>query len=326
MIPSFLNNLFDANAESFEPRALEIFRFQYRYNNVYQSFCNHLEKTPQNVHCLTEIPFLPIRFFKSHKIYIGHIPEALVFMSSGTTQMNVSRHYVRDTDIYLRSAMQCFSMFYGAPEEWVIMALLPSYLERSHSSLVWMVQHLMLKSGRPENAFFLYNHEGLAHALQALGSAGQKTLLIGVTYALLDFATKYPMPLQHTVVLETGGMKGRRKELLREEVHEQLKSAFQLAEVHSEYGMTELLSQAYATAAGIFRTPPWMKILIRDEDDPLQVSTAGKGAINVIDFANIYSCSFIATDDAGELYPNGSFKVLGRLDNSDIRGCSLLAL
>lgn len=252
-------------------------------------------------------------------------PEA-VFESSGTTQTLQSRHYVKSLALYEDAFFNGFELQFGNPQNYCILGLLPSYLERSNSSLVYMVKRLMDKSAHPANGFYLHNFETLANTLKELEQKQQPTLLFGVTFALLDFAEQFQIPLRSTIILETGGMKGRREELTREEVHLQLKKSFGLQAIHSEYGMTELLSQAYSTGEGIFRCPPWMKVLVRDEDDPLHVSKKGKGAINIIDLANIYSSCFIATDDVGEVFEDGSFRILGRMDNSDIRGCSLLAL
>jgi hypothetical protein len=252
-------------------------------------------------------------------------PQA-VFESSGTTGMVSSRHVVKDLDLYRRSFTAAFQRFYGPVSEWCIIGLLPAYLERSNSSLVLMVDELVKASGHPDSGFYLYEHEVLHQRLSNLERTRQKTLLIGVTFALLDFAEQYPMNLQHTVIMETGGMKGRRKEITRAELHEYLTQRLGIKTIHAEYGMTELLSQAYSSGNGLFSCPPWMKILVRKEDDPLDVTTEGEGIINVIDLANIWSCAFIATEDVGRIYPNGSFEVSGRVDNSDIRGCSLLVV
>ena len=320
----------DFNISDPEGIAPEVFRFQYRENPVYQSFVDALKINPQTVSSITEIPFLPVQFFKSHTVTTaGFTPEA-VFESSGTTQTINSRHYIRDLSIYTQSFTKAFELFYGHPSGWCIIGLLPSYLERKHSSLVVMVDELIRQTHHADSGFYLYEQERLAATLQRLEQQQQKTLLIGVTFALLDFAEKFPMPLRSATVMETGGMKGRRHEMTREEVHRILKNAFRLDNIHSEYGMTELRSQAYSKGHGRFHCPPWMKVLVRDTEDPLDVSKEGRypltGALNIIDLANIYSCSFIAVEDAGKLYPDGSFEVLGRIDNSDVRGCSLLAV
>lgn len=326
MIPAFVNNLFEQGAISFNNAALEAFRFQYATNEVYRSFCDALQRPANTVPEPTGIPFLPIDFFKSKRVTSTVFEPEVVFESSGTTQSIQSRHFVKSTSLYEQSFSRGFAFGYGSPNQYCILGLLPSYLERSNSSLIYMAKKLMEQSGHPENGFYLHEFEKLAGILQKLENQQQPVLLIGVTFALLDFAEAFQFPLHSTILMETGGMKGRREELTREEVHLQLKNSFGLSAIHSEYGMTELLSQAYSNGDGIFRCPPWMKIMIRDEDDPLLVRSQGKGAINIIDLANIYSCCFIATDDIGEVFEDGSFRILGRMDNSDIRGCSLLAL
>jgi len=325
------HTIFSLAEQGFEALSLEIFRHQYLANPVYKSYVDALAVNPANIRKIEQIPFLPIRFFKSHTVISGDFEPEAVFESSGTTTTVNSRHYVNDASLYKESFTRGFELFYGAAKEFCIIGLLPSYLERNSSSLVYMVNELIIQSNHPQSGFYLNEHEKLVAMLQQLESQRQPTLLIGVTFALLDLAEKFSMPLQYTTVMETGGMKGRRKEMIRAEVHDVLKRAFHVPGIHSEYGMTELLSQAYSKGSGVFKSPPWMKILVRDEEDPLYVrsSPANKhitGAINIIDLANIYSCSFIATDDAGRLYPDGSFEVLGRLDNSDLRGCSLLTL
>jgi phenylacetate-coenzyme A ligase PaaK-like adenylate-forming protein len=312
----------------FNTTALDVFRFQYAQNAVFRAFADHINRTPRNVQHFTEIPFLPIRFFKSHHVMTGSDDYQLMFESSGTTGENTSRHFVRDPLIYRDSFRRTFSQFYGDVRDFVVIGLLPSYLERQHSSLIYMVNDLIEQSEQPESGFYLYDTERLVQVLRALEQRQQKTILIGVTFALLDLAEHHQMDLHHTIIMETGGMKGRREELTREEVHRRITQSFNVRSVHSEYGMTELLSQAYAPRDGFFQTPHYMKVLLRQEDDPLSVSgpkhTPFDGLINVIDFANIHSCSFIATDDVGKLYPDGRFEVSGRLDASDIRGCSLL--
>lgn len=320
----------DFNISDFESAALEIFRFQYYENEIYKAFVHALKINPDEISRITEIPFLPIQFFKSHIIKTSDfVPEA-IFESSGTTQSINSRHFIKNNSIYKNSFLKAFELFYGNPAEWCIIGLLPSYLERNNSSLVVMVNELIRQSNHPDSGFYLFEQDKLNSTLQNLEQKQQKTLLIGVTFALLDFAEKHPLPLQHTVIMETGGMKGRRQELTRDEVQQVLKKAFLTDKIHSEYGMTELLSQAYSKGDGLFSCPPWMKVLMRDEDDPMNVNFPEQsvltGTVNIIDLANIYSCSFIATEDAGRLYPNGSFEILGRIDYSDIRGCSLLAL
>lgn len=324
------------NGSTFEQLALDLFRFQYENNAVYMQYTNALQIDPETVQAIEQIPFLPIRFFKSHRIETTFFEPATVFESSGTTGSNNSRHFVKDTQLYKEAFTKGFELFYGPVKDWCILGLLPSYLERENSSLVFMVNELIRLSGHPDSGFYLDDYDKLGSLINELEDRGQKTLLVGVTFALLDFASIYfsgrnGKSLKFTAVMETGGMKGRRKEMVRQEVHAVLKKAFDLPTIHSEYGMTELLSQAYSSGEGVFRCPPWMKVLIREEDDPFEIRTpqfqnaaSVSGAINVIDLANIYSCSFIATDDAGKLFPDGSFEVLGRIDNSDIRGCSLM--
>ena len=324
------DDIFSVKAAEFNSLSLQVFRFQYQQNLVYQQFCKTLGTDVESIEHIRQIPFLPISFFKTHAITTTAFEPEIIFESSGTTQMTRSLHRVKAINIYQESFNKTFRLFYGDPAEWCIIALLPGYMERSNSSLVMMADQLIKQTSHPKSGFYLDEFEKLQEVLNDLESRQQKTLLLGVTFALLDFAEKYPMPLGSTTIMETGGMKGRREELTREQVHEILCRQFKVTHIHSEYGMTELLSQAYSTGDGIFRCPPWMKILLREEDDPLAVNTAGatitRGAVNIIDLANIYSCSFIASDDAGKLYPDESFEILGRLDNSDIRGCSLLAL
>jgi hypothetical protein len=313
----------------FSQNALEIFQWQAMENMVYKRYLSAINCEPQKVSNLYQVPFLPIGLFKQAPVVCGSFAPEAIFESSGTTGTVNSRHYIKDLRIYEESFTRAFEAHYGDVREYCILGLLPSYQERGNSSLVYMVQHLIEKSGHPASGFYLYNFDALAATLRQQERARQKTLLIGVTYALLDFAERHPMPLQHTIVMETGGMKGRKKELLRQEVHAILSNAFDLGAIHSEYGMTELLSQAYAKENGLFFTPPWMKALIREEDDPLalhmEVDKPQTGALNIIDLANMHSCSFIATEDVARLHPNGSFEVLGRMDHTDIRGCSLMA-
>ena len=325
-----LNYFIFSSNEPFSEKAVKIFQYQYRHNEIYKRFADTLNCKPQWVNTINEIPFLPISFFKTHKIITTDFTPERVFKSSGTTGSVYSQHFVKDISIYETSFTSGFKNFYGNIREYCILGLLPSYLEREDSSLVYMVEKLMQQSGHPLNGFHLYDHDNLAGKLIQLEKQGQKTLLLGVTYALLQFAEQFPLDLNHTIVMETGGMKGRKEEIVRGEVHRLLKEAFNIGQIHSEYGMTEMLSQAYSLSDGIFQTAPWMKILVREEDDPLIISSTvnsnTSGAINIIDLANIFSCSFIATDDIGRLYPNGNFEVLGRMDNSDIRGCSMMAL
>ena len=324
------DKIFSVTESGFSQLALDIFHFQYEANSVYNSYVNALGKTPSDVDEIEKIPFLPISFFKTDEIKTGKFNAEVIFKSSGTTQTINSQHHVKDVSIYTQSFTTAFKKIYGDLQEWCILGLLPSYLEKGDSSLVYMVNDLIKQSHHLQSGFYLYDLEKLKETLLVLERANQKTLLIGVTYALLDFAEKFPISLMNTFIMETGGMKGRREELTRMEVHDQLKKAFGKTEIHSEYGMTELLSQAYAKKEGRFQCPPWMKVLIRDDEDPLSIQHSGpgvvSGGISIIDLANVYSCSFIATDDVGKLYPDKSFEVLGRMDGSDLRGCSLLTV
>ncbi|MGL3000812.1 acyl transferase [Flavobacterium sp. RSSB_23] len=316
-----------SNQKQFEKIALKTFRYQYENNLVYQEFCDLLHTNVQKVKTLQQIPFLPIQFFKSHTVVSNNEAPQAIFTSSGTTGMTTSQHLVTDVSLYEESYRRGFSQFYGNIENYVVLALLPSYLEREGSSLIYMVEDLIQLSNQPESGFYLNNHEELIEKLIELDSQGQNVILIGVTYALLDLIEKRKFQLQNTIIMETGGMKGKRKEMIREELHQQLCAGFGVSSIHSEYGMTELLSQAYSLGEGIFECPSWMQILIRDTEDALSYITNGKtGGINVIDLANRNSCSFIATQDLGKKYANGTFEVLGRFDNSDIRGCNLMVV
>ena len=313
--------------KQFEKIALKVFRFQYENNVVYREFCELLKVEKGNVKSLQQIPFLPIQFFKSHEVVSNSDTIQETFTSSGTTGMITSKHLITDVTLYENSYRNAFSEFYGNIEDYVVLALLPSYLERSGSSLIYMVKDLIALSNNSNSGFYLNNYDELISKLIALDSLGQNVILIGVTYALLDLIEKQKFQLNNTIIMETGGMKGKRKEIIREELHDILCEGFGVSSIHSEYGMTELLSQAYSLGNGIFECPNWMDILIRDTEDALTYVTAGKtGGINVIDLANINSCSFIATQDLGKKYPNNSFEVLGRFDNSDIRGCNLMVL
>lgn len=305
--------------------ALEIFKFQFENNKVYRSFCDLLCKHPSTVKTVDEIPFLPIQFFKSHQI-VSNVDEIeQVFTSSGTTQQNLSKHYITDIEVYKQSFSKGFEAFYSSISDYTILALLPNYLEREGSSLVYMVADFIKKSTSIDSGFYLHNLDELAQKLTKLDSKGTKILLIGVSFALLDLIEKHQFNLQNTIVMETGGMKGKRKEITREELHLQLKKGFGISQIHSEYGMTELLSQAYSKENGFFKTPSWMKVLARDTEDALTILPHQKvGGINIIDLANYNSCSFIATQDLGKTYSDGSFEVLGRFDNTDIRGCNLM--
>lgn len=320
------HKIFEAQGCDFNKLSLEAFQYQFRNNTVYNSYVKALGVNPAVVNSVLQIPFLPVSFFKSHSVKTGDFVAETVFESSGTTGSINSRHLVKDLLLYTESFSKGFELFYGPVTDWCIIGLLPSYLERENSSLVYMVNELIRQSADSRSGFYLTDFEKLSTVLKEAEARKQKTLLIGVTFALLDFAELSHLSLQHTVVMETGGMKGRRKEMIRAEVHDLLKKGFGISAVHSEYGMTELLSQAYSKGEGIFSAPPWMKVLARDEEDPLTVKETGAGVINIIDLANIHSCCFIATDDAGKVHRDGSFEVLGRMDGSDLRGCSLMVL
>ncbi len=321
----FVSNIFE-EAQWNEALSLRLFQHQYQNCEVYRQWCEAFQVRPSSINKPEAIPFLPISFFKTHTVTTGLFTPEIIFTSSGTTQTTNSFHYIKEEALYRNSFSTAFKRFYRNAEDYCIIGLLPSYLERKGSSLVYMADKLIRLSKHPQSGFYLYDFARLANTLQQLEAIKQKTLLIGVTFALLDFAAAYPMPLRHTIIMETGGMKGRKEELTRQEVHYHLQQAFGVNEIHSEYGMTELLSQAYSSSNGIYRCPPWMKVLVRQEDNPLQVSAIGRGILNIIDLANRDSCAFIATDDAGIVYADGSFEVLGRMDSSDLRGCSLLAL
>jgi phenylacetate-coenzyme A ligase PaaK-like adenylate-forming protein len=316
-----------SNQKQFDKIALKVFRFQYENNLVYREFCDFLKTDIQKVKSIQQIPFLPIQFFKSHSVVSNTNLIQATFTSSGTSGMITSKHLVTDVSVYEESYRKGFSQFYGNIEDYVILALLPSYLEREGSSLIHMVDDLIQQSNQPESGFYLHNYDELIAKLIQLDQAGQNVILIGVTYALLDLIEKHSFELEHTIIMETGGMKGKRKEMIREELHQQLCHGFGVKSIHSEYGMTELLSQAYSLGEGIFECPSWMQIVVRDTEDAMSYVREGKtGGINVIDLANINSCSFIATQDLGKKYPNESFEVLGRFDHSDIRGCNLMVV
>ncbi len=313
--------------KQFEKIALKVFRFQHENNKVYREFCNFLNTDVQKVKSLEKIPFLPIQFFKSHSIVSNSNEIQETFTSSGTTGMITSQHLVTDVSLYEQSYRLAFSNFYGNIEDYVILALLPSYLERKGSSLIYMVKDMIELTNNENSGFYLHNYDELISRLIELDSSGQNIILIGVTYALLDLIEKQKFQLKNTIIMETGGMKGKRKEIIREELHDILCKGFGVNSIHSEYGMTELLSQAYSMGEGIFECPNWMQILIRDTEDALTYLDFGKtGGVNVIDLANINSCSFIATQDLGKKYSNNTFEILGRFDNSDIRGCNLMVI
>lgn len=313
------------NDEQFSRIALEIFQYQAKKIPVYKEYVERLRIKVEEVKSIDKIPFLPIQFFKTREVKSTDSETQIVFTSSGTTGDQTSKHHVVDADLYIKSFTTAFHHFYGNPKDYCILALLPSYLERQGSSLVFMVDRLIKLSNHSESGFFLNEYDVLKDRLERLDKQGQKCLLIGVSFALADFAEKYHLQLNNTVVMETGGMKGRRKEMVREELHMQLCNAFGLKSIHSEYGMTELFSQAYSYGNGVFQCPPWMKIVIRDPYDPFTTLANSKtGAINVIDLANIYSCSFIQTEDMGKVYDNHTFEVLGRMNEAQLRGCNLL--
>ncbi len=314
-----------SNDAQFRELALEVFRIQAAGNPVYKTYLDLLGIQAGSIKSLDEIPFLPIEFFKKHRVLTGNLDHEVIFESSGTTAEGSSKHYVCDLDIYQQSFTTAFDKFYGDPTGYCILALLPSYLERKNSSLVYMANELIHLSGHPGSGFYLDDFRGLIRQIEKLEVEGQSTLLLGVSFALLDLADDFPLEMKNTIVMETGGMKGYREELTRTELHERLSLGLKLETIHSEYGMTELLSQAYSKKDGVFFTPPWMKILIRDPYDPLSIKSGrSSGGINIIDLANLYSCCFIATQDIGKITPGGGFEVLGRFDNSDIRGCNLM--
>jgi len=323
-----IEQIFNIQTEAvFTKVALQVFKHQFTNNKVYRSFCDLLYVHPSDVKSIEQIPFLPIQFFKSHKVISSLDETQETFTSSGTTGSVTSKHLVTDISIYEESYLKGFKHFYGDIEEYTVLALLPNYLERKGSSLVYMVDDLIQKSQKPASGFYLNNLDELANTLIRLDAANEKVLLIGVSFALLDLIEIQQFNLKNTIVMETGGMKGRRKELIRDELHTILKNGFGVDQIHSEYGMTELLSQGYSNGNGVFDCPPWMKVLTRDTEDALAIQLAGKtGGINVIDLANYNSCSFIATQDLGKVHQNDSFEIIGRFDNSDIRGCNLMVL
>lgn len=315
------------NQSDFKTCALQVFRHQFKNNAIYRSFCDLLYIHSSDVKEIEEIPFLPIQFFKSHAVLSSTQAVKETFTSSGTTGSSVSKHMVTDLSWYTKSYTKGFEHFYGPIEEYTVLGLLPNYLERDGSSLIYMVDDFIKKSNKPASGFYLNNLTELSKTLIALDKKGEKVLLIGVTFALLDLIERQQFKLQNTIIMETGGMKGRRKEIIRNELHEILCAGFGVSKIHSEYGMTELLSQGYSSGDGVFDCPPWMKILARDTEDALtMVGTNKTGGLNVIDLANYNSCSFIATQDLGKVDNNGRFEVLGRFDHSDIRGCNLMVM
>ena len=315
----------------FEKLALKVFAYQYEVNSVYRTYCDYLKRTPENVNHITELPYLPIEFFKTQTVISGNDAHELFFESSGTTGQDRSRHFIKSADLYRNAFLTTFQRFYGSPDDFYILALLPSYLENKHSSLIFMVNELIQQSGHKESGFYLDNLKELAENLSILKKRSQKILLLGVSFALLELAERYPMDLSDVTIMETGGMKGRREELTRHELHHILRKSFQTSHIHSEYGMAELLTQAYSKGDGLFETPPWMHILVREYNDPFHIrhkpdATEISGGVNIIDLANLHSCAFIETKDIGKIYKDGTFEILGRFDYSDVRGCNLLVM
>lgn len=318
--------IFNVTKENFPGQAIQVFNYQWEHNDVYRQYCNQLQIDPAAITRVKQVPFLPIALFKTHRIAAYDGDSEIIFTSSGTTGSATSRHFVRYLQLYEQSFTACFSHFYGNPSNHAFLCLLPSYLEREGSSLILMAERLIQLSGKTDSGFFLRSKGKLTDILLKREQDQQPTFLLGVTYALLDFAAEVNCKLKHTIIMETGGMKGRRQELTRADVHEQLRAAFGVPAIHSEYGMTELLSQAYSRGNGIFECPPWLKVLVREEDDPFTIKQVGAGLLCIVDLANMHSCSFIETADVGRVYDDGSFEVLGRMDNSDVRGCSLLVV
>ncbi|MDN5201391.1 acyl transferase [Fulvivirgaceae bacterium BMA10] len=326
-LKSFKEKIFSVNKNNFEFFALELFRFQARNNPVYKQYLDLLNVSVEKIRSLREIPFLPIDFFKRHKIITGGSDDTLIFESSGTTSQSTSKNYIQDLHFYEETSRVNFENIYGTLKDYHILALLPSYLERNNSSLVYMVDHFIKKTGSKYSGFYLHNQEELIETIGILNKSNRKILLLGVSFALLDLAENYKLDLSNVVVMETGGMKGRRKEMIREELHALLKSSFGTKQIHSEYGMTELTSQAYAPEHGKFLTPNWMRVILRDINDPFDLAQTKKnGGINVIDLGNVHSCAFIETQDIGVINNDNTFEILGRFDNSDVRGCNLMVL
>ncbi|KQT16346.1 acyl transferase [Chryseobacterium sp. Leaf404] len=324
-----MKNIFDIKTEEdFLTACLETFRFQYENIEIYRKFVDYLKINPENVDEVAKIPFLPIEMFKNHQILDKNVSTDLFFQSSGTTQMNLSKHFIADENLYQESIYKSFGQFIGKPEDFIFLGLLPSYLEKQNSSLIYMVDFLMKKSNKPENGYFLYNHEDLFQLLNNLND--RKVILFGVSFALLDFldyCNSNTKQLNHSstlILIETGGMKGRKEEMTKDELLKILQEGFKTDKIYSEYSMTELLSQAYSLGENIYQCPNWMRVLVRNVEDPLNYEREGRtGAINIVDLANVHSCAFIATQDLGKIVED-KFQVLGRIDHSDIRGCSLL--
>ena len=314
---------FYQSSKAFDLQAIQLYEKQFSNNPIYRSFCDLVHKHPSDCESVIAIPFLPISFFKTHKVLTGNPECSHIFESSGTGG-KTSSHHVADIEVYEQSFFNCFELFYGHPNQFAVIGLLPGYLEKPNSSLIYMMQKLIEMSDCADSGFYLDNYQKLHDVLKRREQANQKTFLLGVSFALMDFAEQFPSSLQHTIVVETGGMKGRRKELVREELHAQLKQNLDVEGIQSEYGMTELLSQAYAKDNGRFRCPPWMKVFVRNPNNPLDIQAHGTGCLNIIDLANKNSCAFIGTDDLGRVYSDGSFEVIGRADSSDVRGCNLM--
>lgn len=318
------DKIFNVDDKNFEQIAFEVFQFQYINNNIYKSYCDLLKKTPSNIGDISSIPFLPISFFKSHSVMCTKKYDK-VFHSSGTTNENLSKHYVSDINIYEQSFLKNFIDNYGDPKDYVILGLLPNYMENKNSSLIYMVNNLIELSESNDSGFFLKEYDFIIEKMKSLARENKKIILVGVSYALLDLTESKNLNFENTIIIETGGMKGRRREMIKKELHETLKERTGLKKIHSEYGMTELLSQAYSKGDGIFSCPNWMRVYIRDINDPNFLYSNNKsGGINIIDLANINSCSFIATEDMGSLHKNGNFEIMGRIDHTDTRGCNLL--
>jgi len=314
-----------ASDQEFNALAMELFHYQEWDNHVYREYCRQLQAS-RDPGSISWIPFLPIEFFRDQEVVTGKTsPGTRVFTSSGTTGSKPSKHFIPDMELYEKSFLKAFTQFYGDPSTYSFLALLPGYLERPGSSLVFMMDHLIRMTERNGSGFYLHNLKDLSEKITRLRREGRKIILFGVSFALLDLAREYPVDLEGVIIMETGGMKGRGQEMVREELHHILCEAFNVDRIHSEYGMTELMTQAYSTGKGIYRAPPWMRVMIRDINDPLSLVEAGDvGGVNIIDLANVHSCGFLATQDLGRLYEDGSFEVLGRYDNSDVRGCNLM--
>ncbi|MBX9851715.1 MAG: acyl transferase [Cytophagaceae bacterium] len=322
---SFKAALFNITDSNFNEKAMELFKFQAENNTIYKTYLEALRINPLQIDEPSQIPFLPIDFFKTQKVTTGDFSEEIIFQSSGTTGQERSAHYVKDLNFYKKVARRIFKSSNGPLEEYIILALLPSYLENKSSSLIYMMNDFIAQTGSSESGFILGRMDEISSLVETCRRKNKKIILWGVTYALLDLAEKHPMNLSDIIIMETGGMKGKRQEMIREEVHSYLKAQFQVSGIHSEYGMTELLSQAYSANNGIFKPVPWFRILIRQPNDPFTMSALGKaGGVNIIDLSNVDSCAFIQTQDFGLVFENNSFEIRGRIDNSDVRGCNLL--